>query len=83
MSSPTALLAGALTAALLLAGCAAPPAPGATPARYLYVWAGDEDGAAGDSDFLAVVDVGEGSARFGEVIASVPIGLALRAGAAK
>jgi hypothetical protein len=47
---------------------AAPP-----PARYLYVWAGDKDEK--DSDFMAVVDVAPGSATYGEVVATEPVGM--------
>ena len=41
--------------------------------EYLYVWAGAdlEDG----SDFLAVIDVDPGSSRYGEVLASVEVGV--------
>jgi len=40
---------------------------------YLYVWAGAED--EGDSDFLAVVDADPASERYGEIVASVAVGL--------
>ncbi len=45
----------------------------ASGSPYLYVWAGAEDEA--DSDFLAVLDADPGSDRYGEVVASVPVGL--------
>lgn len=67
----------------VLAGCALSPrrteppaaraAAGETPSPYLYIWAGDEDGQ--DSDFMAVVDVRPGSPRYGQVIASAPVGV--------
>lgn len=43
------------------------------PSSYLYVWAGAED--EGDSDFLAVIDVDPESPHYGEIRASVPVGL--------
>ena len=39
---------------------------------FLFVWAGDKDKA--DSDFLAVVDLREGSATYGDVVATLPVG---------
>jgi hypothetical protein len=54
-----------------LAACSAPPAPATAGAEFLYVWTGDEDGA--DPDFLAVFDVRPGSARYGELIRTVPV----------
>jgi hypothetical protein len=44
----------------------------AKPAPYLFAWTGDLDRA--DSDFLAVLDVGPDSPRYGEVIATAPAG---------
>ncbi|MBC8088656.1 MAG: hypothetical protein H7Z40_15440 [Phycisphaerae bacterium] len=44
-----------------------------TPARYLYVWAGDEDGK--QSDFMSVFDVNPSSAQFGQVISTTPVGM--------
>ncbi len=41
---------------------------------YLFVWCGDIDGKA--SDFLAVLDAEPSSPRYGEVVASVPTGVA-------
>ncbi len=38
---------------------------------YLFLFAGDEDGA--DSDFLAVIDLRRDSASFGKVVATTPI----------
>jgi hypothetical protein len=54
-------------------GAHAEPQEAAVPSPYLYVWAGAED--EGDSDFLAVVDADPGSKRYGEIVASVPVGL--------
>lgn len=60
-----------------LAGCGAPDLvegpddPDLSP--YLYVWAGAEH--EGDSDFLAVLDVSPGSPTYGQLLASVPVGL--------
>jgi hypothetical protein len=47
--------------------------PAATTSPYLFVWAGAED--EGDSDFLAVIDAEPESGRYGEIVASVPVGL--------
>ena len=47
--------------------------PETAPSPYLFVWAGAED--EGDSDFLAVIDSDPGSGRYGEIVASVPVGL--------
>jgi len=69
---------------LSIAGCAtqattsASSAPnavaeGTTPARYLYVWAGDKDEK--ESDFLAVVDVRRDSPTYGQVLNTVPVGM--------
>jgi hypothetical protein len=77
-------LACAALVCAALAGCALSPrratppvrsgaAAGENPSPYLYIWAGDEDGQ--DSDFMAVVDVLPGSPRYGQVIASVPVGV--------
>lgn len=41
--------------------------------NYLYVWSGDVDKAQGDKDFLATLDIGEGSGTFGQVIATTPV----------
>lgn len=60
--------------AVIAAACSRVPAPyPATAARYLYVWAGDKDEK--QSDFLAVVDVRTLSATYGEVVATVPVGM--------
>jgi hypothetical protein len=63
--------------ALAVATCSRNPAenPSAlsprVPARYLYIWMGDKDGQS--PDFLAVVDVREGSKTFGTVLSTVPV----------
>jgi len=49
------------------------PEPTARNSPYLFVWAGAED--EGDSDFLAVVDTDPESARYGEIVSSVPVGV--------
>lgn len=59
------------------AGSAGVGAGGLRPSPYLYVWAGAED--EGDSDFLAVIDSDPESSRYGEIVASVPVGLKGRA----
>jgi hypothetical protein len=73
--------AGILAAAVLLAGCgeaAAPvvppePAPkAAAGSPFLFVWSADKDKV--ESDFMSVVDLRDGSATFGDVVATVPIG---------
>lgn len=46
-------------------------APRASP--YLFVWAGAENES--ESDFLAVLDADPGSERYGQIVASVPVGL--------
>lgn len=43
------------------------------PSRYLYVWAGDEDGK--ESDFMSVFDVDPSSKQFGQVISTTPVGM--------
>lgn len=44
-----------------------------TSSPYLFVWAGAEN--EGDSDFLAVIDADPTSDRYGEIVATVPVGL--------
>jgi hypothetical protein len=44
-----------------------------TISPYLYVWAGAET--EGESDFLAVLDADPASDRYGEVLATVPVGV--------
>ena len=43
-----------------------------TGSVYLFLWTADEDRA--QEDFLAVMDVREGSATFGQVITTLPVG---------
>ncbi len=47
---------------------------GAEPSDFLYVWAWDKDGR--DGDFLAVIDVAEGSPTYGSIVNSVSTGVA-------
>jgi hypothetical protein len=60
------------------AGCSAPSAAdthaSAEPAPYLFAWAGDQDEAEGDSNFLTVIDADPESATYGEVVATAPVG---------
>ena len=69
-ATPDAPPAGAAAAAVP----DAPPdgAAAQAPARYLDVWAGDADEQ--ESDFLAVVDAAQGSADYGKVVATLPVG---------
>lgn len=64
-----------LLAWISVLGCSHTAGSAATeaPARYLYVWAGDQSGAG--PDFLAVVDVDSGSLTYGAVIATEPVGV--------
>ena len=50
------------------------PAQTANGGPYLYVFAGDADHSAGESDFLAVIDADSASATYAQVLATVPIG---------
>jgi len=61
-----------LIAALLFAASAVVAQSIATPSPYLFVWSGDSDGK--HSDFLAVIDARPTSAKYGEVIATLPVG---------
>ena len=70
------------TIGIFVAGCAnhqvAPVNNGTSntePAPLLYVWAGDLDQRPDDTDFLAVIDSDPGSASYGEVIATEPVGV--------
>jgi hypothetical protein len=42
------------------------------PARFLYAWTGDADTT--DSDFLAIIDVREGSPTYAQVLKTIPVG---------
>jgi hypothetical protein len=57
--------------AILIAACAKPATPPAGQS-YLFVWAGDS--AAKSSDFLGVIDATPTSARYGQIVASAPVG---------
>jgi hypothetical protein len=48
-------------------------AAAATPSPYLFVWTGDDDQK--DSDFLAVIDALPSSPTYGEIIATLPVGV--------
>ncbi len=67
----------AVVLAIGLGACAQPETqpvePKPTGSSYAYVWAADPDSA--DSDFLAVLDVDEGSYRYGAVVATLPVGV--------
>lgn len=65
---------GRVEATGAIAAVAPPPDDSGGPSAYLFVWAGDADGA--DSDFLAVLDADAGSPDYGQVLATVPVGLA-------
>ena len=45
-----------------------------TPGRYVFVFAGDNDHTAGESDFLTVIDADTASATYAQVLATTPIG---------
>jgi hypothetical protein len=47
--------------------------PAVRPASWLWIWMGDKDGK--QDDFLAVVDVRDGSRTYGQVVATQPVGL--------
>lgn len=49
----------------------------ADSSRYLFVWAADADKA--DSDFVAVLDADPGSARYGDVLTTIEVGVAAQA----
>lgn len=74
---PTILLTSLLGLAGLACGTPEPPeqsaAPVPAPAPHLYVWAGDVDGRASDTDFLAVYDIGA-EPRAERLISTAPIG---------
>ena len=62
------------TAVLVIAlqGCGSPPAPvSPAPREYLYLWTGSADST--QPDFLAVLDVTEDSARYGRLVATLPV----------
>ena len=44
-----------------------------SPSPYLFVWAGDEDGK--DSDFLAIIDARPSEPTYGQIVATLPVGI--------
>ena len=52
------------------------PTAAAASRPYLYVFAGDADNRAGESDFLAVIDADTASATYAQVLSTTPIGAA-------
>lgn len=72
-------LAGA--AMVSVAACSRPETPEPAPemnndgSSYLFVWAGDADGA--DADFLAVLDARGGEATYGDIVATAPVDMKL------
>ena len=56
-------------------GCVRPDLPRAstTGASHLFVWAGDADEE--DSDFLAVIDARRSEPTYGQVVATLPVGM--------
>lgn len=65
----------AVLVAIACSGCTAPDtlSEGSSQASYLFVWAGDKDEA--DSDFLAVVDARRSEPTYGQVLATLPVGV--------
>jgi hypothetical protein len=47
--------------------------PSTTPSPYLFVWTGDDNEK--DSDFLAVIDALPTSPTYGEIVATLPVGV--------
>lgn len=70
--------AGVLAAAFVLAGCGEAKAPEqptpevAKASQFLFVWSADKDKV--ESDFMSVIDLREGSASYGDVVATAPVG---------
>ena len=58
--------------AILGLACARTPEPPAAPAKYLFAWAYDLDERAGDSNFVAVIDVDPASRDYGRVVTTAP-----------
>lgn len=73
-------VASAALALAMVAGCQPAAQEAATPvvpkppkgSQFLFVWSADKNKV--ESDFLSVVDLREGSATYGDVVASLPIG---------
>lgn len=63
----------ALTSLACRPGSEEAGARGLRTSPWLYVWAGAVND--GDSDFLAVVDADPASERYGQIVASVPVGV--------
>lgn len=59
---------------LVMCACERAEPPAGSAGRYMFVWAGDADYRSGDSDFLAVIDIDSTSAKYGQVVATLPIG---------
>ncbi|MEQ9103522.1 MAG: hypothetical protein RIE53_02360 [Rhodothermales bacterium] len=75
MDASARLSASLMVTMLVFAACGTPeptPVPDADPADYLFVWAGDVDGA--ESDFLAVIDARADAPSYGDVVATLPVG---------
>ena len=49
-------------------------APAAKGSQFLFVWSADKDKDKVESDFMSVVDLRDGSATYGDVVATLPIG---------
>jgi len=59
--------------AVLGCGHRAPSGAGTEAHSYVYAFAGDDDGRAGDSDFLGVIDADPASSTYAHVVATAPI----------
>lgn len=69
-------LTPAAVTALLLAGCGggdAVHAPASPESSYIFAWAADADAA--ESDFLSVIDATPGHAGYGQIVATLPVGM--------
>ncbi len=80
LSMPRGVIA--VFAIAILANCSsdtrgAPDGAETRPSPFLYVWAGAD--AEEESDFLAVIDADPASASYGEIVASVAVGVSGRA----
>ena len=62
--------------AVAAAACERTPAPPPQPARHLFAWTFDIDERAGDSNFVAVIDVDPASPGYGRVVATRTTGAA-------
>ncbi|MBA3341921.1 MAG: hypothetical protein H0T48_08795 [Gemmatimonadaceae bacterium] len=68
-----AILPVLAAASLVSLSCISPPRRADHLSRFLYVWAGDKDEK--HTDFMAVVDVNPASPDYGDVVATVPVGM--------